>query len=353
MNNQLQAQPNSTLSDLVKDPRYSDRFREVLKDRSSQFVSSLIQVGNSLGADCEPRSIIGAAMTAAALDLPIDRNLGLAWIVAYKGREGKVAQFQLGAKGYLQLALRTGQYSRLNVCEIYDGELEDYNRLTGDLKFNPKLRKSDTIVGYASYLRLTTGFEHSEYWTKEEVEQHAKRYSKAYQSGYETPWKTHFDEMAMKTVLSMHVRKWGPMSVQVAKAHSADNSVILDIDSEPKYVDNELEPAKQISKPEIARKPRTQKETAPPIEAKAEPAQEAEPEKEPENIPVSNRDSLIAFAENNGISFAAFHKWFSNKYGNTTDTAQWTDWDSVPEEAASVVVLNQKTMSNMKLICAA
>src|SRR5947207_812268 len=104
---------NETLQSLVKQPAYSERFRQVLGDRAPQFVSSLLQIGNSL-YDVEPRSILAAAMTAAALDLPINPNLGFAWIVPYKTGGVKVAQFQMGSKGFIQLALRTGQYRRMN-----------------------------------------------------------------------------------------------------------------------------------------------------------------------------------------------------------------------------------------------
>lgn len=226
------------MAGLLRLPQYSDRFKEVLKDRAPQFISSLIQVGRTLGADCDSKSIIASAMTAAALDLPINASLGFAWLVPYKKKGQKYAQFQLGARGYLQLALRTGQYSKLNVCELYEGELLDYDRLTGELVIDETRRKSDTVIGYASYLKLVSGFEHSEYWTVDEVKDHAKRYSQAYKSDYDTPWKSHFDEMAKKTVLSMHIRKWGPMSIQVAQAHQADQAVFKDVDSEPEYVDN-------------------------------------------------------------------------------------------------------------------
>lgn len=226
------------LAGLLRLPQYSDRFKEVLRDRAPQFISSLIQVGRALGPDCEPKSIIGSAMVAAALNLPIDKNLGFSWIIAYKIKGKKVASFQMGYKGYVQLALRTGQYSRLSVCEVYDGELQGLDKLTGDLKIDTSKRTSDKVIGYASYLRLTSGFEHAEYWSVETVKAHATRYSQSYRGGYDSPWKTHFDEMAKKTVLSMNIRRWGPMSVEVHKAYQSDQAVFTDVDSEPEYVDN-------------------------------------------------------------------------------------------------------------------
>ena len=227
-----------TLSVILRNPQYADRFKEVLKDNAPQFISSLIQVGRSLGDDCEPMSIVGSAMIAAALNLPIDKNLGFAWIVPYKSKGQKIAQFTMGYKGYVQLALRTGQYKRLNVCQVYEGELQGQDKLTGDLSIDPSKRTSDKVVGYASYMKLVSGFEHAEYWSIETVKAHATRYSQSFRGGYDSPWKTNFDQMAMKTVLSSHIRHWGPMTIEVAKAHNADSAVIKDIDAEPDYVDN-------------------------------------------------------------------------------------------------------------------
>lgn len=362
MSTSLQTTSGNTLSDLVKNPRYASRINEVLKERSPQFVSSLLQVGNSLGADCEPTSIIASAMTAAALNLPIDKNLGFAWIVPYRGQSGKVAQFQMGYKGYIQLALRTGQYARLNVCEVYEGELEKYDRLTGDLVINSTLKKSDKIVGYASYLKLVSGFEHAEYWTSEEVEAHAKRYSKAYSGGRETPWKTHFDEMAMKTVLGMHIRKWGPMTTQEMRAHMADNAVIRDLDADPEFLDNPTEPVEKPTKPSIVKK---KTETAPAqtttIEVTATPAEEDNIDTSPETPPATaptaeavkigpSTGTLIDFASANEIGWEEFKRWFANTFGRK-DAEGWADWNAVPEADAALIINEPKKLKNMKLIC--
>lgn len=226
-----------SLQELIKQPRFANRFAELFRDRAPQFASSLIQVGNSLPG-VEPTSIITAAMTATALDLPIDRNLGFAWIVPYKSGDRKLAQFQMGWKGYVQLALRTNQYRIINSVEVYEGELVDYDKLTGALTLDPAARTSDTIIGYAAYMELVSGFVHTEYWTAAEVRAHAQRYSQSYRSGYDSPWKSNFDEMAMKTIVSAMLRKWGPMSLSTQRAYRNDGAVVVDIDAEPIFPDN-------------------------------------------------------------------------------------------------------------------
>lgn len=303
-------------------------------------------------------------MIAAALNLPIDKNLGFAWIVPYNGKHGKVAQFQMGYKGYIQLALRTGQYSRLNVCEVYEGELEKYDKLTGDLVINSAGKKSDKIVGYASYLRLTSGFEHAEYWSIEEVEAHAKRYSKAYKSNFDTPWKSHFDEMAMKTVLAMHIRKWGPMTTAEAKAYTADNGVIRDLDADPEFPD-----AVDISAPKET-KPVIKKKELKPVDVKAGPVQEPTPApadtaaSEPENAPDPTEvakpplpEKVVEFRKiftASNLDLELFKKQMKDVFGaeSAAEADSWNTVDDVPEQYAEYVLATSKRIQNMKVLCA-
>jgi recombination protein RecT len=215
-----------------------NRFRQLLNDRAPQFVASLVQLISSKTklAKCDPNTVFAAAITAAALDLPIDPNLGFAHIVPY----GDQAQFQLGYKGFIQLAIRTGQYKFLNCCIVHEGELEGLNELTGEVVFNLKSRTSDNVIGYAAYFKLMNGYEHAEYWSCAEVEAHAKRYSQAYQKGYETPWKTDFDAMALKTVIKSLLSHWGIMSVEMQRALTSDQAVRKSVDAEEViYPDNE------------------------------------------------------------------------------------------------------------------
>lgn len=369
MSTALQSKGQYALTDLVKQPRYADRFKEVLKDRTNQFVSSLIQVGNSLGKDCDANSIIASAMTAAALDLPIDKNLGFAWIVPYNKSGQKLAQFQMGYKGYIQLALRTGQYKRLNVCEIYEGELVHYNRVTGDLSIDQSKKTSDTVIGYASYILLSSGFEHSEYWTKEEVSSHASRYSQAFRANGNTPWKSHFDEMAMKTVLSMHIRKWGPMSIQVTNAHQSDGAVLRDIDADPEYLDNEVIPEAPAKKPRFE-KPATTVTINAQAEPVAEPATENPEQEMPEDtstLPVDENAADRKAAEVAGFPFAqslhdqmtaagvtveAFVKW-ALPLGRVTEEdgcKKWASFMDISEAVAERLLADAKGIRNVIML---
>jgi recombination protein RecT len=183
--------------------------------------------------NADPISVYNSAMLAATLDLPINQNLGFAWIVPY----GKAAQFQLGVKGLVQLAQRSGQYLNINVIEVYENQFESFNTLTEKLSANFDLPGDGKIVGYAAYFKLINGFEKTCYWTVEKVMQHGKRYSKSYNNG---PWKTDFDAMAKKTVLKSTLSKWGILSIEMQTAVKVDQAVINDETGENvTYVDHE------------------------------------------------------------------------------------------------------------------
>lgn len=203
------------------------RFEEMLGKKAAGFISSMITVANNnaLLKKADPMTIISAGAIAATLDLPIDPNLGFAYIVPY--REGDIykAQFQLGYRGYVQLALRTGLYKRINVTEVYEGELKKYNRLTGDIEFNEEPAASDVVVGYYAYFRMNNGFEQHLYFTRDQVLKHAKKYSKSFNRP-SSAWSTNFDEMACKTVLRRLLSKWGLLSIEMQTALSADQAVV-------------------------------------------------------------------------------------------------------------------------------
>lgn len=227
-----------SLRDAVQRPEYVSRFKEVLGERAAQFASSIIAVGSTLPSTTDPLSIIAAGMTAALLDLPVNKDLGFAHIVPYKG----VAQFQMGYKGFVQLAIRTGQYAQLNACEVYEGELVSFDPLTSELKLDTSLRKSDQVIGYAAYFRLVNGYEHAVYWTAEKVKNHASKYSAAYRGKRsDSPWFTNFDAMGKKTVIKDLISHWGIMSVQLQRAILEDQGVRRSIDADAKieYVDNQ------------------------------------------------------------------------------------------------------------------
>lgn len=229
-----------TLATLINRPEYRNRFEDVLGQRAGQFTSSLLSLSMTNMRDVDPRSILAAGMVAASLNLPINQNLGFAFIIAYKDKHRgnkKFAQFQMGYKGFVQLAQRTRQYKFINCCLVYDGELVGYNKLTGELEIDEAKRKNDTVVGYASYFKLTSGFEHAHYMTKDQMVKHAKQYSQAFRNNY-GGWVDDFDAMGLKTVLKLNLSKWGVLSVEMEKAFFEDQAVRHDINADPSYLDN-------------------------------------------------------------------------------------------------------------------
>lgn len=197
------------------------RFEEILKDKAPGFIQSIVSLVSSStnfnGVD--PNTIIASAFQAATLDLPINQNLGFAYIIPY----GRKAQFQLGYKGFIQLALRTGQYKTINATEIYEGELVEFNRISGLIKLDPEKRKSDKIIGYAAYFQLINGFEKTLFMTVDELMEHGKKYSKSFNNGQ---WKDNPHVMMLKTVIKLLLSKYGILSVQLEKALQADQAII-------------------------------------------------------------------------------------------------------------------------------
>lgn len=216
------------VKDLVKQDKIKQMLASTLGSRSQQFATSLVSVVNEnyqLGK-VDQMSVINSAMVAATLDLPINQNLGYMWLVPYKDK----ATPQIGYKGYIQLAQRTGKYKSMNAVTVYEGQLKSWNPLTEEVDYDPNgSTDSNKVIGYIGYFKLLNGFEKTVYWTKEEIEAHRDRFSKAKSSG---PWKTDFDAMALKTVLRSMLTKWGPMSTEMEEAVSHDEEVPKDIDAD-------------------------------------------------------------------------------------------------------------------------
>lgn len=209
------------------------KFTELLGTRTNQFMTSLLSIvnNNSYLKNANPDSIYTSAMMAAALDLPINPNLGFAYIIPY----GNQAQFQIGYKGLIQLALRSGQFKTISACPVYEGQLVENNPLTG-FKFDFSNKQSDKVIGYASYFSLINGYEKTMYMSVAEVEAHGKKYSKTYSNG---TWAKDFDAMAQKTCLKLLLSKYAPLSIEMQKAVIADQSIIKNVeDMEVEYVDN-------------------------------------------------------------------------------------------------------------------
>jgi len=220
-----------TLSALVKQDAIKARFQELLGQKAPGFLASVLNVvnNNSLLKECNPQEILSQAAIAATLDLPINPNLGFAYIVPYKEKGGTPRpQFQLGYRGYIQLAMRTGLYKTINATHVFEGEIESYNRITGEVVFSQDGAKSDKIVGYIAYFKLINGFEKFEYWPLEKVRAHAKRFSQSYRSGTSSPWQTDFDAMATKTVLKSLLHRYGILSIEMQTAIQADQATVIE-----------------------------------------------------------------------------------------------------------------------------
>ncbi|HBF8529308.1 TPA: recombinase RecT [Clostridioides difficile] len=246
MANEIQRQVS--VKNLLSTEAYKKRFKEVLKDKANTFMASVVNVSNLPSLkDAEPNSILKSAMVAATLDLPIDPNLGFSYLVPFVNKGVKEAQFQIGYKGFIQLAMRTGQYKTINAIEIYENEIKSVNRLTGEIEFNENEDEIDKeiVVGYIAYFKLLNGFEKTLYMSKEDMEKYAKRYSQTYKSNKDyvvksSLWTTDFDAMAVKTVLKRLLSKYGILSIEMQKALETDQAVIKD-DNSVEYVDRQVE----------------------------------------------------------------------------------------------------------------
>ena len=232
----------ATLKSMINDERTKNKFKEMLGNKAAGFLTSLMNTtnGNAQLQQEDPNSILKAGAIAATLDVPIDANLGFAYIVPYNNRGKNEAQFQMGYKGFVQLAIRTGQYKRINVTELYEGQFESYDPITDELKYNLDNKLSDEITHYVAYFQTINGFEKYNVMSKEEIENHAKKFSKTYSSKFSS-WQTNFNTMAKKTVLKLLLSKFGILSIEMQTAQKADQAVIKDFDKnniEVEYVDN-------------------------------------------------------------------------------------------------------------------
>ena len=242
---------NQLMNSMLDGEKLRGRFNELLGSRSAQFVSSLVSMVNASPELQQafyeaPMTVIQAGLKAAAFDLPIDQNLGYAYIVPFKNskKDGDgnwvskhEATFILGWKGMHQLALRTGAYKTINVVDIRDGELKSYNRLTeeADIDFieDDDVRESKPIIGYLGYYRLVNGAEKTIYMTIKQIENHEKKFRKGQFMG--KGWRDDFDAMARKTVYRKLIGKWGVMSIQY---QSAQEGATLAQQMQDEYIDN-------------------------------------------------------------------------------------------------------------------
>lgn len=250
-NSQVATQQPQSLQALMGNAGVMAKLNSVLgnEKKAAAFASSVISVanGNSLLRNANPMTVLGSAMVAATLDLSVVPTLGMAYIVPYKGQ----ASFQLGWKGLVELAMRSGQYKNIIVEAVHEGELVKKNKFMGDYEFDEDAKTSDKVIGYMANFQLTNGFSKTIYWTIDEVKAHATKFSQAYRGGRNTPWVTDFDAMAKKTVLKSLLSKFGPKSLQMQQAVVFDQASVkpktdengemdLNIDAfDTEYIDNE------------------------------------------------------------------------------------------------------------------
>lgn len=240
-----------TFNQTITNPATQKYLDELLHERKGQFVNNLTALVANKGElqECEPYTLMFAALKATALNLPIEPSLGMAHVIPFKNKKRGVteAQFQLGYKGFQQLALRTGQYKHINTTEVRQGEIVKRNRLTGEIDFNfiedDAKRLQTPVIGYVNYFKLLNGFESTFYMSRDEMEAHAMRYSQTYKStiGYikeQSKWTTDFDAMAMKTVIKLNLSKNGVLSVELADAIRADQSIMRE-ENKYDYIDND------------------------------------------------------------------------------------------------------------------
>ncbi|WP_256013195.1 recombinase RecT [Desertivirga xinjiangensis] len=210
------------LKGIMAAPSVMEQFNNVLKENAGAFVASIIDLYNSETTlqECNPNSVVFEALKAASLKLPVNKSLGFAYIVAYKG----VPTMQIGYKGYIQLAYRTGQYSIINADVVYEGEYRGKKKLTGEFDLEGEA-KSDTVIGFFAHFELKYGLKKTLYMTVDQVHAWAKKYSPSYR-GNNKIWRDEFDKMAIKTVLRNLLVHWGYMSVEMAEAISGDSDYV-------------------------------------------------------------------------------------------------------------------------------
>lgn len=244
-----------SISKFFSTPSTDNFLEQQLKGKKGEFVSNVIALTESSPKlqQCDPAKLMKCAMNATALNLPLNKNLGYAYVIPYENKKAETVepQFQIGYKGFIQLAIRTGQYKTINTCEVRDGEIKR-NKFTGEIEFLGE-NETGNVIGYLAYIKLLNGFEQSVFMTIEKAEQHANKYSQAFKIEeyrklkdgqipknelwkYSSPWYDDFDAMAKKTVLKLLLNRYGVLSVDMQQAIINDQS-----GHDGSYIDNKKE----------------------------------------------------------------------------------------------------------------
>lgn len=264
------------ITSYLSTPQMQTYLNDVIGNNKEKFVTNLVSVTNQNKElqKCTNMSLVSGALVATTLNLSLNSSFGYAYLVPFKNRKQDTieAQFQIGYKGYIQLALRTGEYARLNAVPIYKSQFQSWNALTEELEINSFDNfENDEVMGYVAFFRLKNGFEKTMFWSKEKMERHADKYSQAFsleaynklQKGeipkaelwkYSSFWYKDFDEMALKTMLRQLLSKYGIMSEEMQTAYINDQSVV--VDNTPNYIESEAiemkpQPIEEVNKYQV------------------------------------------------------------------------------------------------------
>lgn len=245
--NQVAEHDPKSIKAYVSDAKIRQKFEEVLGKKTQGFLASVMQVANQpqlKGA--VPATVINAAMMAATLDLPINNNLGFAYIVPYKRKfkdaqgkwsESLEAQFQMGYKGFIQLAQRSGQFARIAATPVFEGQLVSANPLLG-YEFDWTVPNQGEAIGYVAFFKLLNGFTAELYMSTADVKKHAGKYSQSFKYGSGV-WKDNFESMALKTVTKLLLSKQAPLSIEMQTAQLADQAIVRDVETNDfDYIDH-------------------------------------------------------------------------------------------------------------------
>lgn len=211
---ELTVKPVERLKSILATDSVRDQFQNAMADNAPLFIASLIDIygGDKSLQKCEPGAVVMEALKAAVLKLPLNKSLGFAWLIAYKIHGKLTPNFQIGYRGYIQMALRSGNYRYINADVLYKGHKVSKDLLTGNCVITGEA-ENDKAIGYFAYIELLNGFKKSVFWTRKEMERHVIRFAKS-----DKIWKSDFDQMAIKTVLSTLLKKYGILSVEMASA---------------------------------------------------------------------------------------------------------------------------------------
>lgn len=276
VNNSLAKSQRLGLTAYLTQNTVKDQINSIVGGKDgTRFITAIVSAVNANPAlqECTNPSILSAALLGHSLKLSPSPQLGQYYMVPFNDKnKGKVAQFQIGYKGYIQLALRSGQYKKLNVLAIKEGELIRFDPLNEEIEVNlienEVAREKAPTIGYYAMFEYTNGFRKAMYWSREKMESHAETYSPGYKAkkGF-TFWEKDFDAMAYKTMLRQLISHWGVMSIEMQSALDSDMAVINE-DGTKTYVENDDDIVAE-SEAKVVEDPKEKKQDKPADDAAA------------------------------------------------------------------------------------